>query len=50
MSETKKQILEIQIYIQYQIDKHLLPRVGILKVEFVKQNNMLTSVLRQFLF
>ena len=32
MSETEKQILEIQIYIQYQIDKHLLPRVGLLKV------------------
>ena len=37
MSETKKQILEIQIYIQYQIDKHLLLRVGLLKVEETDQ-------------
>jgi len=47
MSETKKQILEIQIYIQYQIDKHLLPRVGILKVEFWKLNPFISPVFLQ---
>jgi len=47
MSETKKQILEIQIYIQYQIDKHLLPRVGMLKVEFWKVNPFIASVYLQ---